>query len=256
VKFHLLVAASALVVGLGMSGAAFAGDSHDHGNNNDHGKNNDPTTTSVGLAVALNQQNGASVFNFAKGTDGANTIGTVNGTGLVNIQQNNGANSVLQDQNTLGAILNCSCSTSDQTFGASLAASQQNALVLGNVSIGATNKAAQASSSHSSVGSSSSTKNGTASTSGTIAIGTKASAHGDDADASAATGNSSASDNDNHQEQHNNTSTHSWAFASAAVGSSNSLSSFGGTGLYNISQNNGNNSVLQSGNTVAAIVGK
>jgi len=252
VKFHLLVAASALVVGLDMSGAAFAGDSHDHGNNNDHGKNNDPTTTSVGLAVALNQQNGASVFNFAKGTDGANTIGTVNGTGLVNIQQNNGANSVLQDQNTLGAILNCSCSTSDQSLGVSLAASQQNALVLGNVSIGATNKAAQASSS--SVGSGSGSKSSAASTSGTIAIGTSADADGDHGHAQAATGNSAAQDSETHQGQHNDTS--SWAFASAAVQSTNALSSFGGTGLYNISQNNGNNSVMQAGNTVAAIVGK
>jgi hypothetical protein len=95
-------------------------------------------------------------------------------------------------------------------------------------------------------------KNGTASTNGTIAIGTHASADGDDADASAATGNSSASDNDNRS----GSKTHTFAFASTAVQSSNSLSSFGGTGLYNISQNNGNNSVLQSGNTVAAIVGK
>ena len=243
-KFHLLVAASALVVGLGANGAFAGNDGHDNHGNNGH----DPQTTAVGVAVALNSQEGASVFNFAKGTDGANTIGTVNGTGLVNIQQNNGANSVLQDQNTLGAILNCSCSTSDQVLSASLAASSQSALVLGNVSIGASNKTAS--------GSSSATwnnvKNGSASTNGTIAIGTHASADGDDADAGAATGNSSASDNDNRS----GSKTHTFSFASTAVQSSNALSSFGGTGLYNISQNNGNNSVLQSGNTVAAIVGK
>jgi hypothetical protein len=163
----------------------------------------------------LNQQNGASVFNFAKGTDGTNTIGTVNGTGLVNIQQNNGANSVLQDQNTLGAILNCSCSTSSQTLDASLAASSQSALVLGNVSIGATNTERQGGEDSSGGWHHSHYSSGG---------GFSQSAH--------------------------------WDNTSDAVQSSNSLSSFGGTGLFNISQNNGNNSMLQSANTVAAIVGK
>ena len=72
-KFHLLVAASALVVGLGANGAFAGNDGHDNHGNNGH----DPQTTAVGVAVALNSQEGASVFNFAKGTDGANTIGTV-----------------------------------------------------------------------------------------------------------------------------------------------------------------------------------
>jgi hypothetical protein len=242
VKFNLLVAASALVVGLGMSGVAFAHD--DGGDNNNHG-----TTSATSAAVALTDQDGAVIHNFAKGTVGANAIGTVNGTGLVNIQQNNGANSILQDQNTLGAILNCSCTSSSSTnvLDVSLAASEQNALVLGNVSIGAQNKSANGSSAYSST----STKNSAASTTGSGVL-TSASADGDDAQASATGGNSAAQSNDN--STHN--SNRSWAFQSTAVASSNSLSSFGGTGLYNISQNNGNNSMLQSANTVAAIIGK
>ena len=238
-KFNLLVAASALVVGLGMSGAAFAGEHHDN-----HG-----TTSATSAAVALTDQDAAVIFNFAKGTAGANAIGSVGGTGLVNIQQNNGANSVLQDQNTLGAILNCSCTSSSSTnvLDVSLAGSEQNALVLGNVSIGATNKAGNGSSAYAST----STKNSAASTTGS-GVATNASADGDDASASAGGGNSAAQSNDN--STHN--STRSWAFASTAVASSNSLSTFGGTGLYNISQNNGNNSMLQSANTVAVIIGK
>lgn len=205
-KFHLLVAASALVVGLGINGVAFAG-----GNDN-HGDNHDPKPTSAtSAAVALTDQEAAAVFNFAKGTVGSNAIGSIGGTGLVNIQQNNGANSVLQDQNTLGAILNCSCTSSSSTnvLDVSLAASEQNALVLGNVSIGATHTEKQGS---------------VQSYSGGHSDGHYLSAH--------------------------------WDNASNAVESSNSLSSFSGTGLYNISQNNGNNSVMQSGNTVAAIIGK
>jgi hypothetical protein len=244
VKFHLLVAASALVVGLGVNGA-FAGDDH-HGNDGNNG--HDPSTTAVGVAVALSNQDGGVALNFAKGTVGTNTIGAVGGTGLVNIQQNNGANSILQDQNTLGAILNCSCSTSDQVLSASLAASNQSALVLGNVSIGASNKTA----SGTSAATWNNVKNGSASTNGTIAIGTSAASDDEDAHASATTGNSSTSVNNNRS----GSKSHTWSFASTAVGSSNSLSSFSGTGLYNISQNNGNNSMLQSGNTVAAIVGR
>jgi hypothetical protein len=233
VKFHLLVAASALVVGLGINGA-FAG-GHD-----DHGHDGQDPSTSVGVAVALSNQDGGVALNFAKGTVGTNTIGTVGGTGLVNIQQNNGANSILQDQNTLGAILNCSCSSSDQTLGVSLAASNQSALVLGNVSIGATNT----------------TNSGAEQSSGAFF----------------AAGSSSSGDDSHGHDSHDNhghddgskkfaaggafAQAANWSKSSTAVGSSNTLSSFSGTGLYNISQNNGNNSMLQSGNTVAAIVGR
>jgi hypothetical protein len=190
-----------------MSGVALAGE-HDHGDGHD-------PSTAVGVAVALTNQEGAVLFNFAKGTDGYNTIGNVGGTGLVNIQQNNGANSVLQDQNTLGAILNCSCSTANQTLDVSLAASNQSALVLGNVSIGAANTEKEAL--------------------------VKSAGGG-------------------HHSQYGSSGGH-YEYAhvissSTAVQSTNSLSNFGGTGLFNISQNNGNNSMLQSANTVAAVVGK
>ena len=200
--------------------------------------NQDPSTA-VGVAVALSNQDGATVLNFAKGTVGANTIGSVGGTGLVNIQQNNGANSILQDQNTLGAILNCSCSTSDQTLGVSLAASNQSALVLGNVSIGASNT----------------TNSGAQSASGAFfAAGSSSDgdSHGHD-----------SHDNHGHDDGSKKFAAGGafaeaayWAKTSTAVGSSNTINGFSGTGLYNISQNNGNNSMLQSGNAVAAIVGK
>ena len=235
-KFHLLVAASALVVGLGINGAFAGNDNHGNDGNNGH----DPSTTAVGVAVALSNQDGGVALNFAKGTVGTNTIGTVGGTGLVNIQQNNGANSILQDQNTLGAILNCSCSTSDQTLGVSLAASNQSALVLGNVSIGATNT----------------TNSGAEQSSGAFF----------------AAGSSSSGDDSHGHDSHDNhghddgskkfaaggafAQAANWSKSSTAVGSSNTISNFSGTGLYNISQNNGNNSMLQSGNTVAAIVGR
>lgn len=208
-KFHLLVAASALVVGLGVSGAAFAGNE----NHDPHGRG---TTNAVSAAVALTEQEGAVVLNFAKGTDGSNTINSAGGTGLVNIQQNNGANSILQDQNTLGAILNCSCTSSSSTnvLDVSLAASDQAALVLGNVSIGAENRTS---------------KGGSAGGGGFV--------------------KDEASGGFFWHKAH-------WNKTENAVQSSNSLGSFSGTGLYNVSQNNGNNSMLQSGNTVAAIIGK
>lgn len=245
-KYHLLVAASALVVGLGMSGAAFAGGNDHGGHGGDPGNNNHGTTSATSAAVALSDQDGAVMFNFAKGTAGNNTIGSVGGTGLVNMQQNNGANSILQDQNTLGAILNCSCTSSSSTnvLDVSLAASEQNALVLGNVSIGAENR----------------TKSGSESGSGTFAS----------AESSSSGGSSGHDGHDSHDSHGNNDGSRShaeaasgsfahaktWSSSETAVASNNTLSSFTGTGLYNISQNNGNNSMLQSGNTVAAIIGK
>lgn len=207
-KFHLLVAASALVVGLGVSGVALAGEHDGH-------DSHDPGNTDVGIAVALSNQEGAVVLNYAKGTVGTNTITGIGGAGLVNIQQNNGANSILQDQNTLGAILNCSCSSSNDVLNVSLAASNQSALVLGNVSVGAANTEKE--------------------------VLVKSAGGGQHSQSGSSGG---------HYEYAHVIS------SSAAVGSSNSLSNFNGTGLYNISQNNGNNSMLQAGNTVAAVIGK
>ncbi|MGH7001735.1 MAG: hypothetical protein ACREEA_09545, partial [Stellaceae bacterium] len=92
---HLLVAASALVVGLSFGSNAYAWDDNDIAN--------------AKSATAVSLQLGEVEDNFAKGTVGSNDTGAIGGTGLINVQQNNGANSLLQDANTLGAILNCAC---------------------------------------------------------------------------------------------------------------------------------------------------
>jgi hypothetical protein len=263
VKLHLLVAASALVIGLGSQ--AFANGQGDP-------RHNDPNVK-VSTAVALNDQDAGVAFVFAKGTDAANSIsGTVGMTGLQNVQQNGGANSVLQDGNTLGAILNCSCSNSNSglAFTTALASNDQDALVLGAVSIGATNKAANGSSAsasqHADSGtynvSASHTKNASASSTGGNG---NSSAHDDSAHAATSSGNTTSSDNDNstfgasgtYSDSGSHSHTSSWAFANNAVQSANSISGTVSTlGLTNISQNVGNNSILQSSNTVAAIIGK
>lgn len=231
-KKHLLVAASALVVGLSFGSYAFAG--NDGGDGGNHG--NKPTTD-TSTAVAASVQAGSVEDNFAVGTAGANAIGTAGGTGLFNVQQNNGANSLIQSDNTLGAILNCSCSSSPNSnvTNTSLALSAQVAEVEGNVSIGAENK--------SSSGSSSSSANIQASSED------KGGGHhdvygggGGHDDTSFFSGDFSHSDE--------------WMRSSEAVASANAIGTISGTGLMNISQNNGNNSLLQSSNTVAAIVGK
>lgn len=232
-KKHLLVAASALVVGLSFGSYAFAHD--DGGDGGNGGKGNKPTTD-TSTAVAASVQAGEVEWNFAKGTVGANGIGTVSGTGLINIQQNNGANSLIQSDNTLGAILNCSCSssTNSNVTNTSLALSAQVAEVEGNVSIGAKNTSSSGGESSSGAVAASSSNGG----------GDK---HGDYHDKGGSSSDSFAA-NFSHSEW--------WQHASTAVGSANAIGTVSGTGLMNISQNNGNNSMLQSSNTVAAIVGK
>jgi hypothetical protein len=258
VKFNLLVAASALVVGLGMNGAAFASGQGGQGGSD---PSKDPTTNAA-AAVALTGQDGAVLFDFAKGTDGANTLGTVGGTGLFNVQQNNGANSILQDQNTLGAVLDCSCSTTGNVYAASLAASSQSALVLGDQSIGAVDKGGSGKSSSSgfifAAGGEQSSGGGhkTTTTSGTS--GTSGNNHPDSQTNDPTTTTSSAGGGEQSAgflllaggQQKN-----SYSWYNTAVQSTNYAASIGGTGLVNVSQNNGNNSMLQSGNTVAAIIG-
>ena len=215
-KFTLLVAASALAVGLSLGGTAYAKD-NDHGG--DKGKQQ-----SVATAVAASDQDAGVLFNFAKGTDANNSVtgGAFNGaTGLFNVQQNGGANSIQQDGNTLGAILNCSCSNNGGTS-TSLALSSQTAFVAGNTSIGAKNE-------------------GT--TVADVSVFSKKGEdkhhrHGDDGSVSAA--------NAFYLSHYEN-----------AVASSNTINaSFeNATGLFNVSQNVGNNSMQQATNTVAAIVG-
>jgi len=198
---HLLVAASALLVGLSFGSNAWAGSDNDIAN--------------AKTAVAASVQYGDVQDNWAGGTVGSNDTGTIGGTGLINVQQNNGANSILQDANTLGAILNCSCTNSSSSENANttaaLALNAQVASVENNTSNGATNK------------SSTDSDKGGGEHWGSWGKG-----------------------------GHDNYSTYN----SNAVGSTNFIGGVTGTGLINISQNNGNNSMLQSSNTVAAIIGK
>lgn len=228
-KKHLLVAASALVVGLSFGSNAWASDDgHDHGNNNPF--------LLANTAVAASVQAGEVEDNFAKGTVGSNDTGAINGTGLINVQQNNGANSQLQDANTLGAILdNCSCSTNtaDITANTALAVSAQFGSVEGNKSIGAEAK----------------TKSGSESSSADIEI-SKEEKGGGHHDVFGSGGGHSEEFSLDADFSHSKT----WSEASAPVGSTNFIASTGGTGLINVSQNNGNNSLLQSSNTVAAVI--
>jgi hypothetical protein len=133
---HLLVAASALVVGLSFAGTAFAnGDRDDHHNN---------SLLSANAALAASVQANGVFFNFALGTDAANSISDVHAIGLVNIQQNGGANSNQADANTLAAVLTQSCGCGNGALisvNVPVAATVQVGAVAGNTSIGALNVA-------------------------------------------------------------------------------------------------------------------
>ena len=228
-KKHLLVAASALLVGLSFGTSAWAdGDGHDHGNNNPF--------LNASTAVAASVQAGEVEDNFAKGTVGSNDTGAINGTGLINVQQNNGANSQLQDANTLGAILDtcaCSTNTADITANTALAVSAQFGSVEGNKSIGAEAE----------------TRSGSEKSSANVEVSSSEKGGGHHDEYGSGGGHSeefSFEGEFSHQK--------TWSSAEAPVGSSNYIASVGGTGLINISQNNGNNSLLQSSNTVAAVI--
>ncbi len=227
---HLLVAASALVVGLSLAGTnAWAEYKGDH--------NNDPFLT-ANTAVAASVQAGEVEDNFAKGTVGSNDTGTIGGTGLINVQQNNGANSQLQDANTLGAILNtCGCSTNpaDITANTALAVSVQVGSVEDNKSIGAETK----------------TKSGTEQSTASIDV-TSSEKGGGHHDYSGSGGGHSETFSFDGDFSHYKT----WSETSTPVGSTNFIAGVSGTGLINVSQNNGNNSLLQSANTVAAVIHK
>jgi hypothetical protein len=215
-KQRLLVAASALVVGLSFGSFAYAHDGNGNGNGdgNGNGGTQQPFLNAAS-AVGASFQDGNVGWGFSKGVNGNNNASNVNGTGLVNLQQNTGNNSLVQDNNTLGAILNCSCTTSGTGLinaSAALALSAQVADVDGGVSIGGENE-----------GSSSGEKGG------------------------------------GHHSYWGSGGGHSeWSshYENAVAGGGNTLTNFGGTGMYNVSQNTGNNSLLQSSNTVAAIIGK
>lgn len=189
-KFGTMVAVSALV--LGLSGQAFAGDySREH-------QAKELASTSVAVTI----QAGEVENNRASGNASNNYIGATGGTGLFNVQQNGGANSIQQDANTLAAILNCACSQGN-TNTTAVALGLQIAEVEHNKSQGA-------------------------------------------ADVTSSSSGSSSWFGEKHKEH----------YTSTVVASSNSIGYVGGTGLMNISQNVGNNSMQQSANTVAAIVGR
>jgi hypothetical protein len=190
-KFGTMVAVAALV--LGLSGQAFAGE--DHG-----GKPGEQAKALASTAVAVTIQAGEVEGNRASGNASNNYIGSTNGTGLFNVQQNGGANSIQQDANTLAAILNCACSNGN-TNTTAVALGLQIAEVEHNKSQGAFN---------------------------TVSGG-----------------------GDKKEDYRGHTTTSSYV-----VSSNNYIGNVGGTGLMNISQNTGNNSMQQSANTVAAIVGK
>jgi hypothetical protein len=221
-----------------MSGAAFA---HETGPGTSPTPPSDPSTNVSG-AVAVSNQDGAVIGAFAKGTLDGNSLSTVSPTGLANIQQNGGANSILQDQNTLGAILGCSCSSSNNSADLSLAASNQSALVLGAVSIGAQSRSETGSDSGAGfqfVAAGGQESSGGHSSSGFLGH--------DSSGGQEASGFLVAAGGGSHYD--------TWDNASSYQASANSAYGIGGTGLINVSQNTGNNSMLQAGNTVAAITG-
>lgn len=231
-KQRLLVAASALVVGLSFGSHAYAGDKGDKGGTQQPFLN-------AGSAVGASFQDGNVGWGFSKGVNGNNNASNVNGTGLVNLQQNTGNNSLVQDNNTLGAILNCSCTTSGTglvNLSSALALSAQVADVDGGASIGGVDKG----------GSGKQTSSGAFAASSYDQGGghhDKSSGGGGHSEGNAVAANFSHSS--------------SWSYFENAVASGgNTLTNFGGTGMYNVSQNTGNNSLLQSSNTVAAIIGK
>jgi hypothetical protein len=212
---HLMTSTIALALGIGMSvgmsQVAFATC------NADNSGHCDETISGVG-AVAASIQAAEAERSFAIGTLGDNTIsGDVSGQGLLNIQQNTGANSVLQGHNTLGMILSNSKGPQNGPVAGSigeagaLALSSQFASSEHNISIGA------ADISHSGHDNRKESKNG-------------------------ATGDWS----ETHNEGWNSTFTN--------LASSNTINNVSAIGMVNVQQNAGNNSVLQAGNTTAAII--
>lgn len=229
-KKHLLVAASALLVGLSFGSYAYAHDGEGDGGG-------DNSFLNASTAVAATVQAGEVEDNFAKGTVGSNDTGTIGGTGLINVQQNNGANSQLQDANTLGAILdNCACSanTADITANTALAVSVQVGSVEDNKSIGAKAE----------------TRSGSEKDTADVEVSSseKGGGHHD------SYGNSGGGHSEEFSFEGEFSHEKTWSSAEAPVGSTNFIAGVSGTGLINVSQNNGNNSLLQSSNTVAAVI--
>lgn len=235
-KFPLLVAASALIVGLSLSGPAFARGDH---NRDPHQQQKQSQIMNTALAGSI--QAGRVKHDSAIGTAGSNYMNNVYGTGLYNLQENVGANSIQQDGNTVAAVLNCACSTSGNVANTPIALNAQVASVEGNFSLGASNT----------------TKAGGEKSAG--GYFQHASYQGQSSDP----GHHRRDRKDNKGNQSFSQAsggffTHAswWKETSDAVASNNTLIGVGGTGLFNISQNTGNNAMQQASNTVAAVIGK
>lgn len=297
---HLLVASSALLIALGVGGQAFAG------NDNKNHDPSTPTTISTADDLAASIQAGKVKNDFAKGTDADNGIdsGSFNGAkGMFNVQQNGGANSLQQSDNTLAAILNTPNTNADLNAAGAIALSSQVASVEDVKSIGAVNtsksvtKTSNSSFYHSNTnsgaenstnsGAENSYSTGTHSDSSTYAKSSGSldpsfsynganygsgsfSSGGGSSKTNTDTGggsNSQAANWTNSQAANWTNSdadggSYSQAFylvaTSMAAVSTNAISSSfaGATGMFNVSQNVGNNSMQQVSNTAAAIIGK
>jgi len=255
-KQHLLVAASALLFGLGGTNYAFADGYGNH--------NQDPTTASQNT-LAASIQAGEVEDNFAKGTDATNSISgsSFNGAkGMFNVQQNGGANSLQQSDNTLAAILNCTCSTPTagvNTSTGAIALSAQVASVEDNVSIGTVNKSETVASSEQGGGqhSSSSTSNGSSNGNSDPTTSSYNGANGGSGGATAGKGTTYSSTNTDTGGGWNSEAFYKLE-TTTAVASSNGIDNAfnGAVGMFNVSQNVGNNSMQQASNTAAAIIGK
>ena len=84
-------------------------------------------------AIATSSQSAVVAFDAGAPSPSNNGASGINASGLVNIQQNTGANSILQSENALSAILDCNCSHAGGLT--SEATSAQNALILGDITV-------------------------------------------------------------------------------------------------------------------------
>jgi len=281
---HLLVAASALLIGLGGTNYAFA-------NNPDPQDLESKTTNALAASVQAGEVEGAYVEgNLSTNTINGNSFS--NAKGMFNVQQNGGANSLQQSDNTLGAILGCTCTdTAEHTSAGAFALSAQVASVDGGKSIGAVNTSESKSNteksasvhyetnagaftsthsgSHSDSSTSNSSNNGDKNTSTSSYNSVNNGSGGNTAgtgklststDTDSGSGSSSESGHFSSTEASAHFDTEAWHSleTTTAVASTNGINNAfsGAVGMFNVSQNVGNNSMQQASNTAAAIIAK
>ena len=121
-NIHSIALASAAMVFLAT--AALAADANGTG----------PSSVAV---IATSSQKAVVAFGAGPPSLGNNAVSRIDASGLVNLQQNTGANSVLQSENALSTILDCNCSHAGELT--SRATSTQNALILGDITVRAPN---------------------------------------------------------------------------------------------------------------------